>query len=200
MCIPQDSPKKDFVFKREFMDFNYNFLNLYGWSLFRSLADEDKHVFDSLHLPTSNEQAEFDEQVGYIVKVLIDSINESHLASLVKNYQLESDIFEPLREKIITVQSDKSKSYRGIDKLVLFLLHEHAYNAEHIAFLRSLYELRSSGSAHIKGDNYQKALKRLRLDKNLKENFSIILDSASSFIISLGPLFDRRPKIRTSGV
>ena len=78
-----------------------------------------------------------------MVKIIIDSLNEKEL---VKEF--------PAKD------GDK-----GITKLETFLNNKGHTSAEIIAFLRDLQDLRSTGSAHRKSDNYDKALKRFKTDK-----------------------------------
>jgi len=89
----------------------------------------------SLHVPTTNEQKEFDDQVASITKIMIDSLNEAELS----------------KDLIL----DK-KDPRGIDKFEAFLDSRGFPNTKMIEFFRSLQLLRSSGVAHRKGDNYEK--------------------------------------------
>jgi hypothetical protein len=86
-------------------------------------------------------QREFDEQILVLTKLLVDSLNEQALASHA-------------------VRGDKSE--KGIQKLNRFLEKIGLPQKDAVVqFLRDLQELRSAGSAHRKGDRYEKLIARL---------------------------------------
>ncbi|TAN21438.1 MAG: hypothetical protein EPN33_12515 [Acidobacteria bacterium] len=119
----------DLVFRQEFEAFQKEWHKNNGWDLFRPLAHADQHCLTSLHIPATEEQSEFDEQVGYLTKVLIDSLNESKLAEFIP----------------------KVEEQKSIGKLEAFLkCKKIADPAMHIQFLRDLQALRSTGVAHAK--------------------------------------------------
>lgn len=76
---------------------------------------------------------------------------------------------------------------RGIKALNLFL-GDNGFEGyeEHITFLKKLYELRSSGEAHIKGKNYKKICRYFGLQgNNYTEVFNRLLRKANDFLIYL---------------
>ena len=54
-----------------------------------------------------------------------------------------------------------------------------------VDFLRNLQSLRSTGSAHRKGDNYEEAKKKFGLNNNFKEVFENILVECIKIINTL---------------
>ena len=146
--------------------FQGNWLKKYGWPLFLPLTREDSYQFTSLRLPLTNDYAEFDSQVLALAKVIIDSINEKELARISPNI----------------MANDK-----GITKLEKYLQQQGFTDPNgRIAFLRNLWELRSSGSGHRKGGNYQKVARCFGIgQKELIAVFEEILNNATNFIDEL---------------
>ncbi|WP_144034003.1 hypothetical protein SPSIL_050180 [Sporomusa silvacetica DSM 10669] len=133
---PQQS---DLVFKSTFEQLFGAWESCFGWPLFKSLSTEDEHNFKALRIPLTNDQAEFDQQVLSLAKVLIDSINEKQI--------------EPFIEK--------DSNTKGISKFEKFLqVQSWTGYEEHIKFLRSLWDLRL-GAGHRKGDPYKRGVHTL---------------------------------------
>jgi len=137
--------KPDLAFKMTFKRFQHAWRKTFGWFLFKPLRADDEHYYTSLRVPATEEQAELDGQILALAKLLVDSLNEKMLVK---------DIDEP------------EANARGISKLEVFLRHRGITGYEgHIAFLRNLYALRSSGVGHRKGKNYEKAMATFRRPK-----------------------------------
>ena len=147
------SPTEPGLFLRErFEIFNYNWKNKFDWELFKPLRKEDEHHYKTLRVP-NNEQKEFDEVVLSLNKITIDSLN-----------------VEEMKKNLIFDENDKS-----ISVLQKYLKQKHKMNISlMIEFLRDLQNLRSSGSAHRKGDNYAKAYKKFEKE-DLSKTFKDIL-------------------------
>ena len=138
-----------------------------GWDFFLPLHEEDEHCFVGLHLPASDNQAEFDSQLVALTKIMIDSLNE-----------------EAIAQGVISILKDD----RGINKLEKYFQAQNASSYEdHIKFLRVLQNLRSTGAAHRKGSNYIKVIADLNLqDEGQQKVFDKLLSSACDFIYYLG--------------
>ena len=113
-----------------------------GWHLLLPLSSEDEYHLQSVRVPATDEQQDFDGLVLGLATILADSINEKKLKTLLPKNQHTGNDGKPLR---------------GIQLLnnVLTICHADQPD-EHIAFLRNLQSLRSSGSAHRKGREYRK--------------------------------------------
>jgi hypothetical protein len=141
-----DTDQPDLKLKHRFPSFCAKCTERLGWSLFLPLRRDDEHYFDSLRIPASNEQKEFDELVQGLAKVLVDSLNEKELIEYVPKNQRHGLTGSILRlERALVGQ--KATGFE-----------------DHIQFLRDLQRLRSSGSAHRKGGNYQDAANRFAAD------------------------------------
>lgn len=150
----------DLKFKSEFDMFQNQWHEAYGWYLFKPLEDKDIYNLDKLHIPIHNTQDEFDFLILSLVKSIIDSINEKELNKLIKDNVSGS-----------------------INKLEMWFKEMSIPNYEkQIEFLRNLQSLRSTGTGHRKGENYEKAAKRFNLTDNFKEVFDNILKSTMEFI------------------
>ena len=88
---------------------------------------------------------------------------------------------------ITTPKDSDGKTIRGISKFQTWLSENGATNYEkHIAFLRNLQELRSTGTGHRKGKKYDKVSKLFNIDeKPLIDVYEQILSQADEFIMFL---------------
>ncbi len=126
------------VFKEKLGLFNGKWMDKFNWDLFRPLNEEDKHNLKILKIP-DNEQKEFDEVVLSLNKIIIDSLNIS---------EMKKDLTFESMDNSITI-------------LEKYLLQKHYLNSpEMFSFLRSLQKLRSKGSAHRKGSDYNSLYKK----------------------------------------
>ena len=94
LAKPTDPEQIDLVFKSNFAKFSKNWKIFMGWSLFLPLAESDSHLFEALHIPLTNSQAEFDSQILAVTKIIIDSLNEREIvkATSVANPETKGGI------------------------------------------------------------------------------------------------------------
>ncbi|MBP9019489.1 MAG: hypothetical protein KBG04_06710 [Bacteroidales bacterium] len=121
----------------------------YGEALFQGLDDKDRHAYETLHLPLTEEWKEFDEQVQALAKITVDSLNVNLLSR-------ESG------QKI-----DGSSIKGSIDLLGVYLSGmevKENIKEEIIHALHAVQTIRSTGTAHRKGSNFNKTLQRFQLD------------------------------------
>ncbi len=135
-----------------------------GWQWLLPLCPTDTHHLQSLNIPETDEQCDFDSLVLSLAKILIDSLNEESLKKLI-----------PYEKR----EALKNKS--DIDRLEAALHLNNFEGAEvHIAFLRKLQNLRLSGSTYRKGENYLKIAKHFDVESQKPWHiFANILNSAS---------------------
>jgi hypothetical protein len=121
----------------------------YQEDLFTGLDDKDRHAYETLHLPLTEEWKEFDEQIQALAKITVDSLNVDLLSrqtgqridgaaikgslDLLREYLKKTEVPEDIKEQIL-----------------------HA--------LHAVQTIRSTGAAHRKGANFEAALKRFQLD------------------------------------
>ncbi|MFI1481830.1 hypothetical protein [Streptomyces sp. NPDC020747] len=150
------------AFKASYERFRTSWRERFGWDLFKLLRPEDEHNWAILHVPASENQKEFDDQVMSLSKVLVERLNEREIA------------------KHITVEPND----KGITKFQKYLGEvEFPERQELIILLRNLNGLRS-GPAHVRGGKeYQRAAEHFDLEeKGLSSAFSDLLVEATALI------------------
>ncbi|MCA6072238.1 MAG: hypothetical protein LE178_01655 [Endomicrobium sp.] len=132
-----DNP--DFILKNKYERFNKSWHEKYNWYLFIPLNKNDEHCLKSFHSSAiENDNKKFCEQVLFLSKIFIDSLNEKKLFE--GTHAQEKDF--------------KGKEIKGIGKFELFLVSENAPHRDDIIdFLRNLQKLRSTRCAHVGGDD-----------------------------------------------
>ena len=129
-----DAQSVDLRFARIYEMTNRAWEEKYGWPLFKPLHKDDRHVLAKLHVPAGDGQAEFDEQVLYLAKLVVDSLNEKELRRAA---------------------GPGPKGEKGLGKLQRFLESAGIRDAEAlIAPLAHVQGLRSRGAAHRKGSDF----------------------------------------------
>ncbi len=133
-----------------------------GIQLVRPLSTADEHCLKTLHVPASEEVLAFDQQVGNLTKLLVDSLNDAELA------------------KHITVEKD-DKSIRKLEKyLVAKGLTDHQ---AHTGLLRDLQNYRSKNAAHRRGAESAKAFEKLAGGvTSRREVLASVLNRARAFL------------------
>ena len=154
----------DLIFKQKYIRINNRYKSQLGWQLFLDLEKRDQYNFEHLRIPVNNSIVEMDMLTLSLVKVLIDSLNEKEItAQLTGSYE---------------------KLTGSISKLEVWFQEKNIMDyQEHIQFLRNLQNLRSSGTGHRKGKNYEKISKIFDLNtKNYADVFEDILKQAVLFL------------------
>ena len=160
------SDQPEHLFKYRYAHLQKEAESYLGWQLLRPLDPRDEHHLKSLRIPSTDEQRDFDELVLSLTKILIDSINQKELKKLISLEQEQN------------LTPDQKESLKGSIGCLEIALNSCGVNdaADHVAFLRKLQSLRSSGSAHLKGSKYQKIAKDFGIEsKGLREVFAGIL-------------------------
>lgn len=149
----------DLVFRHEYQRLNSTWREKMGWPLFLDPKPEDEHILQTIHLPVTGSRRELDEQILWLTKLLVDSLNEEELANALP---------------------EKRRDERGISKFERFLENKgFEHKEEVIHFLKDLQRLRSTGVAHRKGAKYEKTLSQLGLlGKKSPEVMKILLTRA----------------------
>ena len=129
-----------------------------GWQLLKPLGSGDEYRLQRIRVPATDEQSQFDDLVGDLQTVLIESLDVKSLKKLLlpaarEQFKGKGSI-ALLREVLISRKVEESK----------------------VAFLGKLQGLRSMGSSHLKGTGYQKIAAHFGVDsRGRKEAFSGIL-------------------------
>ncbi|WP_067806611.1 hypothetical protein [Actinomadura formosensis] len=159
-----DADEPALAFKASYRRFRDRWHKQFGWDLFKPLRPEDEHYWTTLHVPASENQKEFDDQVMALSKVLVERLNERAIT------------------KHITVEPND----KGITKFQKYLdVVEFPDRQALITLLRNLNDLRS-GPAHVKGKTYERASRHFDLDeKGQSRAFSDLFVAATALINSL---------------
>ena len=154
----------DLIFRNEYQELNNAWRDKFGWPLFLDPADDDKHIL-TIHIPTTEPQRELDEQILWLTKLLVDSLNE---AELVKGLP-------------------KVDNEKGIGKFERFLENKKCpYKKEFVEFLRYIQRLRSTSVAHRKNQDYRGTMDRIgSTGKSRPEVMKALLDQAVGMLRTL---------------
>ena len=166
----------DLIFRHEYQQLNKAWQEKMGWPLFLEPKPGDEYILKAIHIPATNSQGEFDEQVLNLTKLLVDSLNEEDFIAALDGQKVENE--------------------KGIGKFERFLRRQGFPHVESvIGFMRNLQELRSTGAAHRKGRNYEKTLIKLGLsDHRKQEVIKRLLEQAVAALRLLREFFLREER------
>ena len=129
--VENDDPVHQIKYLRE--QINKKFQTTYGFPLFRQLSEDGRHVLNALHSLITNEQKEFDEQILYLAKGFIDSLDKKSIISKTTwkpKFQNEDTVlnyFERFLVESTDLDEDEVseivKILKIIQKYILRLLH-----------------------------------------------------------------------------
>lgn len=161
-----DSDRPEHVFQHQYHELVKACDECLGWLLLLLPLDAaDEYHFQCVRIPATDEQCDFDELVSGLTKILIDSLNEKQLNTLIS-----ADQRADLKGSISSLEAALGAC--GV-----------ANASKHISFLRKLQNLRSSGAAHRKGGNYRKIATEFGVDsQNLRTVFKGILRQALALL------------------
>lgn len=133
-----DATAPDLVFRREYVATRQAWQKAHGWQLFLDPEKGDAHIIDTIRVPVSASQPEFDGQLVALTKLLVDSLNEEEIKKRAGPFEADT---------------------KGIGKLSKLLERLTCPDRDrNIKFLRDLQKLRSVGAARRKGSSYNQAL------------------------------------------
>lgn len=175
LCQFQNSTQIDAIFKYKYEQVKKISKDHIGWQFFLDLEKEDQHYFESIRIPSSDEEKDFDSIILGLTKSLIDSLNEKEIGKYLKSQS-------------ISIVDEEGKQLPGIKKLSLYFssLGQESIISDSITFLMDLQSLRSTGMAHRKGTQYESKLKKIGFD-NLSniERLKVLLQSGVEFLDKL---------------
>ena len=157
------SDQPDILFKQSYEQLQKACDEHLDWQLLKPLSSGDQYRFQRLRVPVNDEQYHFDDLVQDLQTILIESINVKGLKQLL-----------PEAERV------NLKDKRSIEILGEILSFHSVEDADHRAsFLQKLQTLRSKGSGHRKGSDYQKIANYFGVDSlGQREAFAEILKRA----------------------
>ena len=156
-----DSDRPEHIFSQMYQMLQEDSPEILGWPILLPLDKGDEHYFQAIRIPSDDEQKDFDELVQALAKVLIDSLNEKKLNTLIPKGERVS-----LKGSISRLE--KAFEENGVKDY-----------ETHIKFLRDLQDLRSTGSAHRKGSKYRETAEKFDLNnQSLRSVFQGILEKS----------------------
>lgn len=139
----------------------------FGIKPFRKLSEGDSYILKLLHVPITNEQHELDQQLGFLSKYLVDSIDQKEIESRVKWRPEEGTgpaqirFLQAFLQEIVGIPEEEARMM--LDPI------------------RLLQRLRSKSSAHSKSLGYQRLLEKENLiDPSPKLVFTKLVNDVSS--------------------
>lgn len=152
---PEDETNK---FKYEFHKFQEHWKSKFGWFLFEPLNDDDKHYFVSLHTPTTEEQLEFEHQILALAKILPDSINVSKIKEFIGLSE------ENVKRLLNVPESNDIGKIHWLTAMLIYKFKIDEMKAKEIVRpLKIIQDIRSSATAHRKGDRFERIKRKLEL-------------------------------------
>lgn len=169
-----DSRSTDHQFREAYEKLQETCKTNLGWPVLIPPVSGDRHYLDGLRIPATNEQKIFDEQILNLTKILIDYLNEKELQKLVD-------------------KSGPDLKAGGINLLDRVCSDKRVENADsHISFLREIQQLRSKGTAHRKGSDYQKVIANSGGEQNqFPAIFERLLGEAVNYLLFLENIVDK---------
>ena len=166
LAEPLDSDRPEHIFMQRYQELEGISQNLLGWQILQPLDPKDLHHLQTLRIPASDEQRDFDGLVLSLATILIDSLNMKGLNSLLSK--------EP----------KKGLDGKSISRLEAVLTSRDIEDSvDHIAYLRILQNLRSSSTAHRKGGRYREISKQIGIEsQSLRDVLAGILWQAIRFL------------------
>ena len=158
-----ESDRPEHVFQERYRDLAEVCRANLGWQIFLPLSSSDEYHLRILRVPANDEQRDFDGLVLGLATILVDSLNVRRL-------------------KLLLPQSQEKGSINLLATVVANYDAEGG-NSKHIEFLRNLQSLRSSGSAHRKGEKYDSVIEKVGADsQDLRTLFANILWQAVALL------------------
>ena len=162
LAEPANPSRTEHVFRASYSRVEQSSKQYLGWHLLMPLHEDDIYRVSSVRVPVHDEQKAFDDFVGNLHNVLIDSLNSKELAKLVP---VEIREQKKIAGKSIALLDEIFRS-RGIDA------------TEHIRFLHDLNNLRNKSDGHRKGSSYIEARRKLTEEEDLRIVSHCILDKS----------------------
>lgn len=146
-----------FRFAKALSEFQEKFENRFGFNPFKPLNENDRFIEKSIRVPVNNEITEFEQQIGYLAKILPDSIDIKSMRKKLEEEGTDSDKLDELKDK-------KIRTFE-------YFLQQKGLRPNIIQNLDAIQRIKSSGSSHRKGDDYEKIMEKYGLNKTTYIDF-----------------------------
>ena len=132
------------------------FSDKFGFILFKPLNGKDEFITKNFRILLNNEQVEFEQQLGYLAKMLPDSID---IKSLKKQFKAKDQRYQ------------KVNNAKGSIQILELFLEKENISSDLVQILYKIQQIRSSGIAHRKGEEYERISEKYDLNENDKNEF-----------------------------
>lgn len=176
-----DPQAPDLIFRMVYTRIKISWRVTKGWSLFKDFPSlSDSHILNSIRVPPSSSIAQFDQQISYLTKLLVECLDDRDLTNNISN--------------------SIPKNTKSISKLQLWMEQESYPNTERdIRFLRVLNDLRNQSAAHLKTSNYSTLLVSLNVSPDKRDGIKQLLTSAVQFLRDIAAYNDVPLDVYLSG-
>ena len=152
LAEPAEPGRDEHVFRGSYAKLGQLSLDYLGWHLVIPLHKDDTYRLWTVRVPAHDEQKAFDDFVGNLHNILVDSLNTKELAKLVSS----------------NVRKQKCLDGKSIALLEEVLTSRDIDATRHIEFLRDLNNLRNKVDGHRKGSSYIEARNRFGEEDDLR--------------------------------
>ena len=160
-----DSSRPEHIFFERYNQLNETSQRNLGWQILLPLKPGDQYHLKNIRVPATDDQRNFDPLVLGLAMILVDSLYVAKLKTLVPK-----DRWCHGKNSIWWLET----ALRTCDVNDAI---------DRIGFLRNLQSLRSSGAAHRKGENYEKALEKFGFsERSLTAVYEEILECGIEFL------------------
>lgn len=111
----------DLLFQERFTEFTRLWQKKFNWALFKPLDKIQAHIFTGLHIPTTENEKSFIDQIESLALILIDCINDREISKYIESEKKEN----------------------SITKFEKYLQFSNCHDVQIIKFFRNLQSLRS---------------------------------------------------------
>lgn len=120
----------DLFFKERFVEFSKLWKKKFSWELFKPLADIQAHIFTGLHIPTTENEKSFIEQIESLTLILIDSINVKEISKNIELAENEGSItkFEKFLKTLGCPYENIIQFFRNLQSLRSGITKAHRFS------------------------------------------------------------------------
>ncbi len=120
----------DLFFKERFVEFSKLWKKKFSWELFKPLADIQAHIFTGLHIPTTENEKSFIEQIESLTLILIDSINVEEISKNIELAENEGSItkFEKFLKTLGCPDENIIQFFRNLQSLRSGITKAHRFS------------------------------------------------------------------------
>jgi hypothetical protein len=173
----------DVLFKQRLERFQTDYFRANGADLIRRPEAGDEYTLEALHVPLTDGQFEFDQQMFLLSKAIVDSLSEPELERM-SNLLTQGTLSVPKA-------TGEGRTIQKIEHLLSLAQVQDPRTETEV--LRTIQGLRSASSAHRKGKHYLELVGSLNIkERGFKVVFATLLEDCLRLLAVLEDTFVRR--------